>query len=309
MIAGPISGALGLPIQQVQGHHRRSSRARTRCATRSARRPPPPRSMIGVALVGLITIFAAHRRARRWTRRIDRSMKADYVVQLGRASARARIPIEAEQRARRRCRVSSRCRVCAAGAGEDRRLGRPSSYAADPQKIDSLFDLRPSSGQRSPISAPTGSRSCSDRRATTFEARRQGPGEVPATGRQVFTVEAIFKQAGSRPTTSSAIDAYEANYHRPVRRPDLREDRRAASRRRTPRRCRQVVKPVPGAEARDPRRSSRRRRPRQINQILNLIYVLLFFAIVIALFGIANTLGLVDHRTHAVSSGCCARSA
>ena len=37
----------------------------------------------------------------------------------------------------------------------------------------------------------------------------------------------------------------------------------------------------------------------QINQFLNLVYVLLFFAIVIALFGIANTLGLsIIERRH-----------
>ena len=47
--------------------------------------------------------------------------------------------------------------------------------------------------------------------------------------------------------------------------------------------------PGPKVETRDEYKATQ---AAQINQFLNLVYVLLFFAIVIALFGIANTLGL-----------------
>jgi putative ABC transport system permease protein len=59
-----------------------------------------------------------------------------------------------------------------------------------------------------------------------------------------------------------------------------------------------VLKQYPGPElqTRDQFKASQ---AGQINQLLNLIYALLFFAIVIALFGIANTLGLsIIERTH-----------
>ena len=44
MIAGPLSGALGLPIRRFKGITGELAHARTRSATRSARRPRPPRS-------------------------------------------------------------------------------------------------------------------------------------------------------------------------------------------------------------------------------------------------------------------------
>jgi putative ABC transport system permease protein len=54
--------------------------------------------------------------------------------------------------------------------------------------------------------------------------------------------------------------------------------------------------PGPDLETRDQYKAST---GQDINQFLNLVYVLLFFAIVIALFGIANTLGLsIIERTH-----------
>ena len=54
--------------------------------------------------------------------------------------------------------------------------------------------------------------------------------------------------------------------------------------------------PGPKVETRDEYKATQ---AAQINQFLNLVYVLLFFAIVIALFGIANTLGLsIIERRH-----------
>ena len=54
--------------------------------------------------------------------------------------------------------------------------------------------------------------------------------------------------------------------------------------------------PGPKVQTRDEYKASQ---AAQINQFLNLVYVLLFFAIVIALFGIANTLGLsIIERRH-----------
>ena len=54
--------------------------------------------------------------------------------------------------------------------------------------------------------------------------------------------------------------------------------------------------PGPEVQTRDEYKASQ---AAQINQFLNLVYILLFFAIVIALFGIANTLGLsIIERRH-----------
>ena len=59
-----------------------------------------------------------------------------------------------------------------------------------------------------------------------------------------------------------------------------------------------MLKQYPGPELQT-REQFKASQAAQINQLLNLVYVLLFFAIVIALFGIANTLGLsIIERTH-----------
>ncbi len=61
-----------------------------------------------------------------------------------------------------------------------------------------------------------------------------------------------------------------------------------------------MVKQYPGIEL-ETREEFKASQAASVNQLLNLIYVLLFFAIVIALFGIANTLGLsIIERTREI---------
>ena len=49
-------------------------------------------------------------------------------------------------------------------------------------------------------------------------------------------------------------------------------------------------------------------REEQVDQLVNLFYALLLLAIVISLFGIANTLALSIHERTRASWGCCGRS-
>ena len=118
----------------------------------------------------------------------------------------------------------------------------------------------------------------------------------PATGAQEFTVESIYEQAGFANWVVS-LDAYEKNV------PDqfdnqiyvkttggVTPENTAA--------LKQVVKQFPGPKLQT-RDEFKAAQVGQVNQLLNLIYALLFFAIIIALFGIANTLGLsIIERTH-----------
>ncbi len=121
MIAGPLSGALGLPIRRFKG-------ITGELARENAQRNPKRTSataaalMIGVALVGLITILGASIRSS-VDASLDRSMKADYVVALGRVR-RGPDPGGGRAAARRRLR----CRVRVGGAHRRRRrrrLGHP----------------------------------------------------------------------------------------------------------------------------------------------------------------------------------------
>src|SRR5262249_13156314 len=120
--------------------------------------------------------------------------------------------------------------------------------------------------------------------------------EFPSTGRHEFTVGVIFKQAGFA-TWVISLSEYEANY------PDqfdtqiyVKTDGGA-----TPHNTaaiKQVMREYPGPKVQT-RDEFKAAQAQQVDQLLNLVYVLLFFAIVIALFGIANTLGLsILERTH-----------
>ena len=150
---------------QRRARHRRSrrsraspacSRARTRCATRSARRPPPPRSMIGVALVGLITVFAASARTsvERGDRPVDEGrLRRSRRPGFGQGSdpARGAAARCGAARGRRRRRASA--------AARRRSTARSTQViAADPAKIDSLFDLEPTQGKISRPRRRTASR-------------------------------------------------------------------------------------------------------------------------------------------------------
>jgi putative ABC transport system permease protein len=194
-----------------------------------------------------------------------------------------RIPVEAEQQLADVPGVRSVSGVRTGAAEVDGSVTQLS--AVDPKNVNSVFDLRPSSGNIESLT-PTG---LAVQESTDFKVGDKVPVKFPTTGKKEFTVQAVFKQAGLSDYIISQ-KAYEQNY------PDqldaqiyVKIDGGATAKNTTA--LNQVVKQYPGIklETRDEFKASQ---AASVNQLLNLIYVLLFFAIVIALFGIANTLGL-----------------
>jgi putative ABC transport system permease protein len=291
MIASPISGALGIPIEKIKG-------ITGAIARENAQRNPKRTSataaalMIGVALVGLITVFGASAR-KSVDVALDRSMKADYVV-TSPGFGQGSIPLEAQRQlsALPNVQLASGIR-----SGQAKIKGSVEQViAADPTKIDSLFDLQPTQGKISQLT-PNGiavlDTVASD---NDWKVGQQVPLEFAQTGKQEFTVESIYKQTGF---TSYVIttDAYERNFRDQL---DFQVYVNAKGGV-TPANTAAIKKvmhqfPGPKVQTRDEYKASQ---AAQINQFLNLVYVLLFFAIVIALFGIANTLGLsIIERRH-----------
>ena len=284
VIATPISGVLGAPIRRFRGITGSIARQN---AMRNPKRTSATAAalMIGVGLVGLITIFAASARSS-VDAAIDRSMKADYVVNSA-GFGPGTIPITLEDDLRGVEGVES---VSGVRTSQAKIKGSVDFlYAADPQKIDSLFDLQPTHGKISEL-GPNGiavlDSTASDNGLRMGSKVRV---EFPETGAQTFTVESIFQQTGFAKWVIG-LDAYEANV------PDQFDTQiyikttggvtpaNTAA-------LKKVVKQYPGPKL-ETREQFKATQAGQINQLLNLIYVLLFFAIVIALFGIANTLGL-----------------
>ncbi len=284
VIAGPISGVLGAPIHKLKGVTGQIAREN---AMRNPKRTSATAAalMIGVGLVGLITIFAASARTS-VDAAIDRSMKADYVVNSS-GFGPGTIPITLEDELRNVQNVEM---VSGVRVGEAKIKGDVDFlYAADPQEIDSLFDLRPTQGKISDL-GPTGLAVLQ----STAEDNNVRLGdkvavEFPATGRQLFTVEAIFEQTGFANWVTS-LEAYEANVTDQFDTQIYIKTKGGVTPENTAA-LKKVVSQYPGPKL-ETREQFKETQVGQIDTILNLIYVLLFFAIVIALFGIANTLGL-----------------
>ncbi len=158
----------------------------------------------------------------------------------------------------------------------------------------------PCSTSRSRDGSPAGARRRRHRGAEE-DGRRQEPEGRRQTSRcssrraaaQTFIVQAIFdqNQVPSVPDYVISTDAFVANYPNVFDAHDLPPDPGWADAA-EPRRDREDDEAVSRAASSRTGTSSRPRSPQQIDQFLNLVNALLLFAIFIALFGIANTLGL-----------------
>ena len=291
MIAAPISGALGIPIQKVKGvtgviaHENAIRNPKRTSATAAA-------LMIGVALVGLITVFAASAKTS-VDAAIDRSMMADYVI-TSPGFGQGSIPLDAQQQLAALPEVESASGIRSGQAEIDGSVTQ--IIAADPAQIDSLFDLQPKEGT---IADLTENGIAVLDTAASDNGWKLGdtvPIRFAQTGRQEFEVESIYEQSGFTDYVIT-IDAYEQNFTAQFDFQVYVSTDGGVTPQNTAA-IKQVMRQYPGpeVETRDEYKASQ---AAQINQFLNLVYVLLFFAIVIALFGIANTLGLsIIERRH-----------
>jgi putative ABC transport system permease protein len=290
VIAGPLSGLIGLPIRRFKGITGSIAREN---AMRNPKRTSATAAalMIGVGLVGLITIFGASARTS-VNAAIDRSMLADYVVTS--SNFGGTIPLSAAEELRSVPNVEMASGVQLTQAEIKGSVDQ--LYAADPAEIDSLFDLRASEGSLSDL-GPT-SLAVLDTTASDKGLKLGSEVKVLFKGReaQTFTVDAIFTQTGFANWLTST-EAYVANvddqfdFQVYIKTTDGVTPANTAA-------LKEVLHQYPGPklETRDEYKATQ---AGQINQILNLVYALLFFAIVIALFGIANTLGLsIIERRH-----------
>ena len=247
--------------------------------------------MIGVGLVGFITIFAASAKAS-IDESIDKAFAGDFVVDIGHVRVRRPRP-ELAELAQRAARGPRGGRLAdRAGQGRRRhqvpRRGRPGRRSAR------------SSTSTSPRAASTTSRRRHRRRTpTTADDKELAVGDaVPVTFAEtgdapLHASPAIYdERRASRRTTSMPASRLRRERRRAVRRAGLRQAARRAS---TAEAARTAVERSPTPTRRPTSRtrpSSRRRRPRRSTRCSALIYVMLFLAIVIALLGIGNTLAL-----------------
>jgi putative ABC transport system permease protein len=293
VIASPVAAAIGAPIRAVRGVTGRLAESN---AARNPKRTSATASalMIGVALVVFITIFGASIRSS-VNAAIDKSMKADYVVTSGGFGAGI-LPLQLENRLKQTPGVTA---VSGVRSGQfEVKGGVKMLTAVDPNLINSLFDLEVSKGDIRNLG--TGGIAVKDitARDNGWKIGSQISSRFAQTGTKTLTVEAIYKQTQVSPYVIS-LDSFALNFPDQFDsqiyvktaggpNPQVRQSLQA------------VMNDFPAGKLQD-RAEFKQSQGNAINTFLNLVYVLLLFAIVIAVFGIANTLGLsIIERTHEI---------
>jgi putative ABC transport system permease protein len=284
-IARPFVGLLGAPLARIRGVPGALARDN---ASRNPKRSAATASalMVGVGLVAMITVFAASARSS-LASSFDTAMRGDYIVgtQFGMGgvspAVAPRIDALPETSAVTPLRFAT---ATVAGGTEDLMAFDPASVAetVDMQVQDgSVRDLGPRDVAVHEDEAAAHRVQVGDTLSMTF----------PETGRQELRVAAVYATREPLGRYAISLEAFDAHV---VSHPDDVI----------------LIKNTPGVSMADARRAIERELAdyptaelmtreefkgdvaAEIDNILNLVYVLLAMALVIAFFGIANTLAL-----------------
>jgi putative ABC transport system permease protein len=245
--------------------------------------------MVGVALVSLMTIIASSEKAS-INSIVDSAMRADFVI-----SSNATPGSDngfSPSLARRLGALPQVAAVTSVRAGMARVYGATLPVlAADPTHVESLFDLGVTQGRIRSMTPAGIAVSTAVARDHHLNLGTAVPVTFPTTGRQVFTVQAVYtarEVAGDYVLTRAAAQAnfpQQLDYQIFIKlAPGV-----------TPTAGRRAVTGAMGAYPTATLLDQAQYKAQQsalIDQILNLVYGLLGLAVIIALIGIANTLAL-----------------
>jgi putative ABC transport system permease protein len=286
VLALPVSRVLGWPLPKIKGVAGTLAREN---AMRNPKRTSATAAalMIGVALVGFITILASSTKASIDTS-IDRNFTGDLVLDSGSWGFGGISPELAQQ-------LNLLPEVDAATGLRTTPVQVDGSssflFAGDPATIRQIVDFRVTQGSLGDLGATQIGVHEDKAKSKGWKLGDTVPVRFAETGVQQLTVAAIYKEKDVAGDYFVGLPAYEANV------PDqfdvkvlvtladgvsLSEGRAAVAK---------VSDAYPQAKLQD-RAEYKKAQAGQIDQLLNLIYALLGLAVFIALLGIANTLAL-----------------
>jgi putative ABC transport system permease protein len=291
LIARPLSDAIGWPAARLRGITGTLARDN---ATRNPKRTSATAAalMIGVALVGFITIFAASTK-KSIDAGVDRAFKADYVISTGSGfgggfggfsptlvSDISKLP---------QVGASSPLRFNQADFGGSQKV----FSAVDPRSADALFNMKVQNGRVGDLGE---SNSLGVSRTVANDKHLRIGSTVPVkfpNGDTTLTVRTIYgngnKEGFADYTLSLAT--FDAHYTSQLDQFVFVKLARGVSPAEGRKAIDGVLKAFPNAKLQD-QTEFKAATAAQINQLLGLIYVMLALAVVIALIGIANTLAL-----------------
>jgi putative ABC transport system permease protein len=282
----PMSRALGWPLPRLRGITGQLAREN---AMRNPKRTAATASalMIGVGLVGFITILAASTKAS-FSETIDKTYIGDLMVTGSAAWGMGGIDPALAERARQLPEVASVAQLRGGFASID---GSPSEIGAISPEGFELFDVDPLSGSAADLDAG----SIAVHRDTASEKHLAIGDRVPVifkdTGPQMLRVGLIYGElqpAGKWVLPLAAADANFADhfdYQVFVKKaPNVTTAAALAA-------VKSMAVGFPGAKVHD-QASYKAEQTKFVDQMLSLVYALLALAIFIALLGIGNTLAL-----------------
>jgi putative ABC transport system permease protein len=283
LIARPLARVIGWPFARA---FRLPGALARQNAMRNPRRTASTAAalMIGLALVAFVSIFAASIKAST-TKTLEDTVSADYILMNDNFQP---FSPEAAQRLAEQPELAA---VAGMRIGPWKLNGASKSlYAIDPAAYQQVVRTDVTAGSLNDLASGLAVKD-TVARANGWTVGERVPMEFPRTGLQQVPIKAIYKDNTLNGDYLLALTDYERNYSDQA---DIQILVKAApgvapaaSRAAVDR----VMVDFPNVTVRD-QAQFRDEQARQIDQIINLFYSLLGLAILIALFGIVNTLGL-----------------
>jgi putative ABC transport system permease protein len=286
VFARPVTRLIGAPLPRLRGV------AGTLARENALRNPKRTAStaaalMIGVGLVGFITIFAASAKTS-INESIDKAFLGDYVVDSGTfgfgglspelATSLQRLP---EVRAVAGFRVGQ-----AKIDGGTKYVG-----GVDPVAFGSIIDVDVASGSLAALTGDTIAVDSATARDKGWHVGDTVAATFPRGGAKTLRIAAIFRRADAAGQYLLPMSAYAADFAQQFDARIFVSRASGVSAADARRAVESLTKAYPNATLQD-QTEFKAAQSKQINGLLGLIYVMLALAVVIALMGIANTLAL-----------------
>jgi len=289
VIARPVSRLLGAPLPRLRGMTGTMAREN---ATRNPKRTAATASalMIGVGLVVFITVFGASARAS-IAASVDDAARCDWIINTTFGQGGLSPVVGEAIAALPEVGALSPLRYSPAEVD-----GTPTTLSAfDPAQIDQVVDLAVTEGTVAALGPDEVAIN-----TTVAEADGLGVGDpvtigFPEAGDQPFTVAAVYDTLDPMGPYAMSIDAFDAQGVEPVDSFLFVTNADGVSMDQARAAIGDQLADYPTAELLTADEFTQSIAD-EINQLLNLVYALLALAVLIALFGIANTLALSVHE-------------
>ncbi|HYG71410.1 MAG TPA: FtsX-like permease family protein, partial [Actinomycetota bacterium] len=290
LVSRPVAGALGAPIRAT-GVPARLGREN---AMRNPRRTAATASalMIGLGLVVFVAVFGASAKAS-VTETLERTLKADFILTSATFSGFSTAAAD-DLRG-----IRGVAAVAPIRQGPFRVDGRDAFVSAlDPVTFDAVADADVVDGSIAEL-AGEDTIALVEEAATDLGVAIGDDVEVEfaATGQQRLRVVAIYAEQGVLDDHATSIATYEANATQQLDTMVLVKAEDGVDVSSLQREMGSVLEAYPNVEVQD-QTAFREKYATFLNQVLNLLTALLLMAVIIAVFGIVNTLSLsVYERT------------